>query len=157
MDDQPAPKQPQRTLENTREVDETMVDPNDEEVLKDEATDQFAEYFKGRHPKILITTGREASGVRIRLSSFFASQRILRFSISPYCLLIFVIQRVFQFIREFRQMFPAAKFYKRRNYLLPQIFEFCKNRGYTDVIVVHERAKRPGKYDAFISLLSSFF
>jgi len=41
-------------------------------------------------------------------------------------------------------MFPAAKFYKRRNYLLPQIFEFCKNRGYTDVIVVHERAKRPG-------------
>jgi hypothetical protein len=41
-----------------------MVDPNDEEVLRDEETDQFADYFKGRQPKILITTGREASGVR---------------------------------------------------------------------------------------------
>jgi len=41
-------------------------------------------------------------------------------------------------------MFPACRFYKRREYGLPQIFHFCKNRGYTDVIVVHERAKRPG-------------
>jgi len=64
LNSQPAPKQPQKTLENTREVDETIVDPNDEEVLQDEETDQFADYFKGRHPKILITTGREASGVR---------------------------------------------------------------------------------------------
>jgi len=61
-----------------------MVDPNDEEVLKDEATDQFAEYFKGRHPKILITTGREASGVRLLFFgpslSFFPFLFNLRYS-----------------------------------------------------------------------------
>jgi rRNA maturation protein Rpf1 len=52
---------------------------------------------------------------------------------------------VFQFIRELKPMFPAAQFYKRRGYALPQIFEFCKNRNFTDVVVVHERKKRPGE------------
>ena len=31
-----------QTIENTREKDETFVDPEDEEVLLDEADDEFA-------------------------------------------------------------------------------------------------------------------
>lgn len=32
----------QQTLENTREKDETMVRPDDEEIAADEATDEFS-------------------------------------------------------------------------------------------------------------------
>ncbi|KAF3830689.1 hypothetical protein GH733_004508 [Mirounga leonina] len=38
---QPIPK----TIDNQRVYDETAVDPNDEEVAYDEATDEFASYF----------------------------------------------------------------------------------------------------------------
>lgn len=36
-----------RTLDNTREVDDTIVAPGDEEVLADEEEDEFAPYFSG--------------------------------------------------------------------------------------------------------------
>lgn len=36
-----------RTLENVREVEETTVQKDDEEVVKDEETDEFAPYFAG--------------------------------------------------------------------------------------------------------------
>ena len=52
----PAP-QVVRTLDNTREVDDTVVQPGDEEVMRDEADDEFARYFSGeKAPKIMITT-----------------------------------------------------------------------------------------------------
>lgn len=50
-------KQIPRTLENTREVDETTLQPDDEEVELDDLTDEFASYFAKEYvPKILITT-----------------------------------------------------------------------------------------------------
>jgi hypothetical protein len=53
-----------RTLESTREFDETIVNPEDEEVKEDEATDEFAEYFKGNvTPKIFVTTSINPSAV----------------------------------------------------------------------------------------------
>ena len=40
-----------------RVKDETIVDPEDEEVLQDEMTDEFASYFRREGtPKVLITT-----------------------------------------------------------------------------------------------------
>jgi ribosome production factor 1 len=54
-----------KTLDNTREFDETIVAPNDEEVLKDEQVDEFAEYFQGdKVPSILITTCISPTQVR---------------------------------------------------------------------------------------------
>jgi ribosome production factor 1 len=51
------PKQQPRTLDNTREVDDTIVAPGDEEVLRDEEEDEFAPYFSGaRTPKLMVTT-----------------------------------------------------------------------------------------------------
>merc|ERR1712194_413573 len=49
------PKQEPRTLDNTREKDDTMVD-GDEEVAEDEKMDEFAKYFNGAAPKIMITS-----------------------------------------------------------------------------------------------------
>jgi hypothetical protein len=52
----PPAKQP-RTQENTREKDDTIVTAEDEEVLEDEALDEFAEYFSSsKTPKIYLTT-----------------------------------------------------------------------------------------------------
>ena len=46
-----------RTLDNTREADETIVTPEDEEVLADETTDEFSDYFlRGKIPNIMVTT-----------------------------------------------------------------------------------------------------
>merc|ERR1712212_796942 len=54
--DDPAPKV-QKTLDNMRVADETMVAPDDEEVLQDACTDEYASYFSGNAvPKILFTT-----------------------------------------------------------------------------------------------------
>eukprot|EP00911_Craspedida_sp_UC1_P000425 UC1_evm2s321 len=57
-----APKRVTRTIDNTRETDETMVDPEDAEVEADQASDEFSTYFEeGTVPKICVTTSSEAS------------------------------------------------------------------------------------------------
>merc|ERR1712036_89688 len=51
------PPKVQKTLDNMRVVDETMVEADDEEVLQDACTDEFAAYFSGTCvPKVLFTT-----------------------------------------------------------------------------------------------------
>lgn len=51
-----------KTIENTREKDETIV-VDDAEVFQDEDCDEFASYFNGMSPKILLTTSRRPSAV----------------------------------------------------------------------------------------------
>jgi len=80
------PKQVPRTIENTREFDETVVAPDDQEVLEDEKTDQMSEYFQGKQPYILVTTS-------IRPSS--------------ECL---------SFVDELISVFPNSHYYKRRTF-----------------------------------------
>lgn len=51
------------TQETMKEIDETMVG-GDAEVLKEQETDEFADYFvQGQVPKILVTTSKRASAV----------------------------------------------------------------------------------------------
>ncbi len=58
-----APKPAARTLDNTRDWDDTFVDKQDPELLADEADDEFADIFSGsRAPKIMITTKVRPSG-----------------------------------------------------------------------------------------------
>merc|ERR1712018_591567 len=62
LGDEAPPKQIPRTIENTRVYDETMVDPEDEEVAADEANDEIAPYFnRATAPKILLTTALKIS------------------------------------------------------------------------------------------------
>lgn len=51
-----------KTIDNTREKEDTFVE-DDEEVAEEEATDEFAQYFSGKAPKILITTSKRATPV----------------------------------------------------------------------------------------------
>lgn len=114
---EPAPgRTPQKTLDNTREMDETIiVDPNDEEIAQDDALDEFAAYFSGdKTPKILITSSVNPSKV------------------------------VHEFIQELLTVFPNSEFKKRRKYHLKEIVQYCKNQGeYTDVMVINEDKKEP--------------
>lgn len=53
-----------KTLESTREPDETIV-LMDDEVMQDEKTDEFANYFERKvSPKLLITSFTRAHLVR---------------------------------------------------------------------------------------------
>lgn len=63
----PKTKDP-RTIENTREFDETIVDPDDEEVIRDQETDELSSYFDGRPPKIIVTTSNKPVGETFRFA-----------------------------------------------------------------------------------------
>ena len=57
-----------RTIESTRVVNETVVVPDDEEVIQDEKTDEFGSYFDHRvTPKILLLTVKKPSGKSVML------------------------------------------------------------------------------------------
>ncbi|KAG1657804.1 hypothetical protein FOA52_006580 [Chlamydomonas sp. UWO 241] len=109
---EPPPKRVPKTIESTREKDETMVQPDDEEVEVDEDDDEFAEHFKNiRPPKVLITTCYKPSKV------------------------------MYTFLSEMLEVFPAAQYYKRAGYPLKKIVKFAAAREYTDVVVFNEDRK----------------
>jgi ribosome production factor 1 len=112
-DDAP-PKQVPRTIENTREPDEMMVDPEDEEVREDEAVDEMASYFRAeKEPKVLITT-----------------------SDNPHV-------KTIKFCRELKQTIPNAEFRWRNRSAIKKICRGASARGYTDIMVVNENVRRP--------------
>jgi ribosome production factor 1 len=51
-----------KTLERLREKDDTIVN-GDEEVMQEIETDEFAAFFNGQEPKVMITTSKNASKV----------------------------------------------------------------------------------------------
>ena len=82
------PKQVPRTIDNSREVDETLVQPDDEEVIGDERDDEFAKYFSNEvKPKIMLTTRPKCS------------------------------RRLFAFIGDLMQMIPNTFYYPRGEFI----------------------------------------
>ncbi|KAG5180838.1 anticodon-binding protein [Tribonema minus] len=105
-------KKVQRTLDNTREADETVVAPDDEEVEADEAGDEFARFFNNETtPKIMITTRPRPSA------------------------------ELFMFIRDLMQMLPNAFFYPRKSATVKQLCQWCNNKKFTHLFVLSEKSK----------------
>ncbi|ORC91626.1 putative ribosome biogenesis protein [Trypanosoma theileri] len=104
-----------KTKERLRRPDVTIVeDKNDTEIVRDEADDEFAAYFKeGKKPHILITTGERPSF------------------------------RTKQFVKEALWLFPNSVYRPRKDYTLKEITQYCINREFTDLIVITERLKEP--------------
>mmetsp|Transcript_11417 Transcript_11417/g.39843 ORF Transcript_11417/g.39843 Transcript_11417/m.39843 type:complete len:314 (-) Transcript_11417:42-983(-) len=109
-----APKAaPARTLDNTREYDDTIVAPGDAEVVADEAADEFAPYFAGeKEPKIMITTAYHAT--------------------AP----------TFRFIRDLMSVLPNAYYYKRGAYQLKDICKWAAKAEFTHLLVLAEKSKK---------------
>ncbi len=107
------PKQMPRTLENTRETDETMVQPTDEEVLGDEKDDEFAAYFNNEtRPKIMITTRPKCS------------------------------RKLFPFIADLMQMIPRAFYYERKSQTITEMAKDAHEKGFTHLVMLAEKQKQ---------------
>lgn len=99
LGDAAPPKLQPHTLENTREADDTVVYPDDAEVLGDEADDEFALFYRSEKPtKIMITTGCHPSG------------------------------KIYRMVAEFMAILPNCVFYKRRMYHCPYLPHVARRR-----------------------------
>ncbi|XP_024968316.1 ribosome production factor 1 [Cynara cardunculus var. scolymus] len=108
------PKKVPRTIENTREADETVCKPDDEELFAGNDADEFSSILnREQPPKILITTCR------------FHSTR------GP------------ALIKDLIAVIPNAEYYKRGTYDLKKIVEYANNKEFTSVIVVHTSRREP--------------
>jgi len=108
------PKQTPKTIESMRVYDETMVGPEDEEVMLDEESDEFASYFnREKTPKILITTTDRPNS------------------------------RTNKFCKELKKSIPNSQIFYRRGLDLKKIIPQAIGRDYTDLIVINEDQKRP--------------
>jgi ribosome production factor 1 len=111
---EPPPRQAPRTIENTRELDETVCRPDDVELFAGNDADEFSSILKReRTPKILITTCR------------FYSTR------GP------------AFVKELISVIPNAHYYKRGTYDLKKIVEYANNQEFTSIIVIHTSRREP--------------
>lgn len=105
-------KQTPKTIDNTREVEPTVVAANDPEIAGDEADDEFAAYFSdGIQPKVLITTRPRPS------------------------------QNLFYFIADLQKLVPNLHFYPRKSFSVKEICKFAANRDFTHLIVLSEKSK----------------
>ena len=50
---------------------------------------------------------------------------------------------IFKFVRELKETIPNSYFYYRKQFNLKEIIEQAKEKGFTAVIVVHERLRKP--------------
>ncbi|XP_023237594.1 ribosome production factor 1-like, partial [Centruroides sculpturatus] len=108
------PKQEPRTIENTREPDETFVDGEDEEIQYDLDTDEMSNYFnRDVVPKILITTAEK-----------------------PHT-------KTLLFARELRQTIPNAHLHWRRKFSIKNLIKMAIKKEFTDIIVINEDKRNP--------------
>ena len=90
-----------------------MVAADDEEVAADMKIDEFSSYFERvEKPRLLLTTSKAPTSV------------------------------TFDFLRELALIFPNTEYYKRGTYEMKKICKFAANRGFTNVMVVHEEKKK---------------
>lgn len=107
-------KQQPKTLENMRVKDETMVDPQDSEVVADLATDETATYHTRQvEPKVMITTCDRPR------------------------------QRTNKFCKELKKIVPNSQILYRRGLDLKKIIQQAIGAGFTDIVVVNENRKEP--------------
>jgi len=107
------PKQVQKTLDNLRVKDETMIEPDDEEVMQDAYTDEYANYFSGGTvPKILFTTCNRPRN-----------------------------HETMKFIKDMLIVFPNSTYKNRKGIDLKKIIPQAIEHGFTDLVVINEDQK----------------
>lgn len=112
--DEARPKQMRKTLDNTRVKDETILHEIDEEVMQDEANDEYKSYFAGEStPKILFTTCNKPKSHETML-----------------------------FIEELAKVIPNANLRYRKGIDLKKIIPEAIKKGFTDLVVVNEDHKK---------------
>lgn len=113
--DDALPVEVPKTIEMLREKDDTFVDlENDAELIETEQNDEYTDYFNGTtEPQVLLTTSMKHTGA------------------------------IYRFMKELKEFIPNSYFYYRKKFNLKDIIEMAKEKGFTDVIVVYERLRKP--------------
>lgn len=105
-------KKAPKTIDSTREVEATLVNDEDKEIIDDEMDDEFAQYFTAQEtPKVLITTRPRPS------------------------------QQLFYFIADLQTLIPGLHFYPRQSFSVHEICTFAANRDFTHVMILSEKQK----------------
>ncbi|KNC53225.1 uncharacterized protein AMSG_09312 [Thecamonas trahens ATCC 50062] len=113
LGDAAPPKKMPRTLESMRPKDETTVKEDDEEVMDDVNFDAFAAHFRGeKEARLLFTTSPNPS------------------------------RSILPMVRNIMEVFPRTRFVSRRNYRIKEMVQHASNRGYTNLIIMQEHAKK---------------
>ncbi len=103
-----------QTIESLREKDETFIDKSDDELIQEDNHDEYSNYFnKEYEPQVLITTS------------------------------IAHTDAIYKFVRALKEFVPNSYFYYRKKFELKKIVELAKEKGFTDIIVVYERVRKP--------------
>ena len=111
---QAPPKDVPRTIENTCVLDETTVLPDDKEVSKDNANDEFSAYFDSRAtPQVLITSTDRPS-----MKSHFL-------------------------MKELHKCIPNSSVMLRCGVNLKVLISQANAKAFSDIVVVNEDRKTP--------------
>eukprot|EP00697_Spironema_sp_BW2_P016579 gnl/Spiro4/7898_TR4162_c0_g1_i1.p1 gnl/Spiro4/7898_TR4162_c0_g1~~gnl/Spiro4/7898_TR4162_c0_g1_i1.p1 ORF type:complete len:312 (-),score=63.13 gnl/Spiro4/7898_TR4162_c0_g1_i1:41-976(-) len=107
------PKKVPRTLDNTRVEDETMICNHEEQVAADLASDEFANYFQGQTPRLMLTTCKKPTA------------------------------RMFELLRELMWVFPRSYYFKRGPQDVKQMVQYAIDHEFTELIMINEDRKKP--------------
>jgi ribosome production factor 1 len=99
----------QRTLDNTRDADETVVQPGDEEIAAEDSFDEFSRHFAGDEtPSIVVTTSQ------------YPSKKLLGF------------------MEEIISLLPNAEYRQRGAIPIKAVVQAASKRGFTMLLVFTE-------------------
>lgn len=114
-EDAPDRKLQQKTLDNTREADDTVVAPDDADIAMEDSFDEFASHFAQQTPpRTVVTTSMKPS-------------RLLE-----------------DFLVEMIEMLPNSEYRKRGNHQVKDIVEAAKERGFTTLLIFTEDNTKKG-------------
>jgi hypothetical protein len=102
-----------KTIENTRILEGTEIDENDDEIIGGDGIDEFQNVISGStNPKVYISTTIEAG----RLSCRFA--------------------------QELQSVIPQSVYKRRRNWGMKKLIRFLKRTKYTSLIIVEQGVEK---------------
>ena len=109
----PDRKLQQKTLDNTREVDETIVGPDDPDIAAEDSFDEFSEHFSQRlPPRTVVTTSMKPS------------------------------KYLEEFLVEIIEMLPNAEYRNRGSCAVKDMCDAAIKRGFTNLLVFSEKNKK---------------
>ncbi|XP_054931427.2 ribosome production factor 1 isoform X1 [Dermacentor andersoni] len=138
------PKQAPRTIENTREPDDTMVQADDEEV-RIHKTHYLCFFVKliGQVENTTTTVYRlqvQLDEAMDEMAAYFRKEYVPKLLITtsdnPHT-------RTIKFCRELKQSIPYADFRWRNRSRIKKTVEHAIERGYSDIAVINEDRRHP--------------
>lgn len=127
-----------KTLDNTREQEETIVLWNDEEVLQiEDANDEFAPYFDAWMTGTSANTKTEESTATETINTT-ATGRVPKILLTTRPR---PSKELFFFIADLLQLVPQTFFYPRKTYGIKDIILYANNQGFTHVAILSEKSK----------------